>query len=280
MRSADAADGSRGSGSGAGDADEPTGGRRSAKKKSSFWRELPILVVLALGLALLIKTFLVQAFFIPSESMEQTLIPGDRVLVNKLAYRFGDIRRGDVIVFNGANSWAPEVQLQEPSSAVGQGLQAVGQLFGFTPVGEKDFIKRVIGLPGDRVTYNPEIGRVTVNGKPLAEADYLFPGDKPSQQPFDIVVPEGHLWVMGDHRAASSDSRGHMGDPGGGAIPTEDVVGRAFVIVWPLDRAAVLSRPDAFTEAGLAAPAPMSPPVERPPVAIGRGDSDLAAGTP
>lgn len=229
-------------------------GRRRAdkKKKGSFWRELPILVVLALGLALLIKTFLIQAFYIPSESMENTLVPGDRVLVNKLSYRFGDIQRGDVIVFNGANSWEPEVNFEEPSNVFGRALRGIGELFGFAPIGEKDFIKRVIGLPGDTVACCDAEGRLTVNGKPVEERDYLFPGDAPSSTKFEQVVPDGRLWMMGDHRSASADSRMHLGDPGGGTIPIDHVIGRAFVVVWPLDRLDILSRPEAFVEAGIA----------------------------
>lgn len=258
-----------GMGSGSGDArfgegrmpdDRADRGRRSRrraerpKKKGSFWRELPILVVLALGLALLIKTFLIQAFYIPSESMENTLVPGDRVLVNKLSYRFGEIQRGDVIVFNGANSWEPEVTFDEPDNVVSKALRGIGQLFGFAPIGEKDFIKRVIGLPGDKVACCDDDGRVTVNGKPIEESDYLFPGDAPSSTPFEATVPEGRLWMMGDHRSASADSRMHLGDPGGGTIPIDHVIGRAFVIVWPLDRLDILSRPEAFVEAGVALP--------------------------
>ncbi|WP_202805886.1 signal peptidase I [Actinopolymorpha alba] len=225
--------------------------RRSGKERS-FWRELPVLVILALGLALLIKTFLIQAFYIPSESMENTLVPGDRVLVNKLSYRLGEIERGDVIVFNGADSWESEVTIPEPEGAPQRFLQQVGELFGFTTVGEKDFIKRVIGLPGDRVVCCDKQDRITVNGKPLEESTYLYAGDAPSLTPFDIKVAPDRVWVMGDHRSASADSRSHLGDPGGGTIPTDHVLGRAFVVVWPLDRMALLNRPAAYAEAGLA----------------------------
>ncbi|MET9021217.1 signal peptidase I [Actinopolymorpha sp. NPDC004070] len=226
--------------------------RRNRGKERSFWRELPVLVVLALGLALLIKTFLVQAFYIPSESMENTLVPGDRVLVNKLSYRLGEIQRGDVIVFNGADSWESEVDLAPPSGSVQKLLHRVGELFGFSTVGEKDFIKRVIGLPGDHVVCCDKQNRVTVNGKAITEGGYLHPGDPPSAMSFDIRVPADRLWVMGDHRSASADSRSHLGDPGGGTIPVDHVVGRAFVIVWPLNRVDLLTRPGAYGDAGLA----------------------------
>jgi signal peptidase I len=223
-----------------------------AKKKpsGSFWRELPILLVIALGLALLIKTFLMQAFFIPSGSMEDTLQVGDRVLVNKLSYRFTDIQRGDVIVFNGVDSWSPEVRVQEPSNPVARAVRSLAGAFGFATPNEKDYIKRVIGLPGDRVQCCDKQGRITVNGVPLNE-DYLYPGDKPSTQDFDITVPPERLWVMGDHRSASSDSRAHLGDPGGGAIPIDSVIGRAFIIIWPFSDTGLLSRPDTFDNEAL-----------------------------
>jgi signal peptidase I len=226
-------------------------GRRAQER--SFWRELPVLVILALGLALLIKTFLIQAFYIPSESMEETLVPGDRVLVNKLAYRLGEIQRGDVIVFNGADSWESEIVIAPPSGPVDGALRKVGELFGFATVGEKDFIKRVIGLPGDRVRCCDAQKRLTVNGKALDESGYLFRGDKSSETPFDIEVPPHRVWVMGDHRSASADSRSHLSDPGNGTIPIDHVLGRAFVVVWPFDRLTGLTRPPAYAEAGLAA---------------------------
>lgn len=219
------------------------GPAKTPKSGRSFWLELPILLIIALGLALLIKTFLVQAFYIPSGSMEDTLNIGDRVLVNKLAYHLGDIERGDIIVFNGVDSWSPEVQVKEPSNPIAKGVQSVFGAFGFAQPNEKDYIKRVIGLPGDEVKCCDRQGRITVNGVALDEP-YLYPGDKPSEQEFDVTVPKGRLWVMGDHRGASSDSRAHLGDPGGGAIPIDSVIGRAFVIMWPFSDAGFLTRPD------------------------------------
>ncbi|HEY6739058.1 MAG TPA: signal peptidase I [Actinopolymorphaceae bacterium] len=233
------------------------GAGRSRSKDRSFWKELPVLVIVALGLALLIKTFLVQAFYIPSESMENTLRINDRVLVNKLSYRIGEVERGDVIVFNGADSWQPEVQTPPPSNAAEGFLRRIGELFGFAPLDEKDFIKRVIGIPGDKVVCCDKQGRITVNGRPLEEESYLYPGDVPSMTPFEATVPAGRLWVMGDHRSASSDSRTHTGSPGGGTIPIDHVIGRAFVVVWPIQHWALLDRPASYAEAGLAS-APMS----------------------
>jgi signal peptidase I len=222
---------------------------KSTRKKSSFLREFPILVVVALGLALLIKSFVVQAFYIPSESMEDTLLVNDRVLVNKLVYHTRDIERGDIVVFSGVDSWDPEVPYQEPSNPIAKAFHWVGTAFGVVP-GDKDYIKRVIGVPGDTVKCCDAKGRVTVNGAPLDEP-YLYPGDVPSDQPFEVTVPEGRLWVMGDHRSVSYDSRRHTGDPGGGTIPMDEVVGRAFVIVWPFDRAKILPIPDTFAQPAL-----------------------------
>jgi signal peptidase I len=233
----------------------PRAGRKSSR---SFWLELPVLLVIALGLALLIKTFLMQAFFIPSGSMEETLAVGDRVLVNKLAYRIGDIERGDVIVFNGVDSWSPEVQVNEAPNPVVGAVRSVAGAFGFATPSEKDYIKRVIGLPGDRVACCDKQGRVTVNGVALDEP-YLFPGNKPSDSEFDVTVPADRLWVMGDHRAASSDSRAHTGDPGGGSIPVDSVIGRAFVIIWPFGDAGLLSRPDTFDNDAIDAAAETAP---------------------
>ncbi|MEV5408433.1 signal peptidase I [Thermopolyspora sp. NPDC052614] len=221
------------------------------EKKGSFWRELPVLVVVALILALVIKTFVVQAFYIPSESMENTLLTNDRVLVNKLVYHTRDIERGDIVVFSGVDSWDPEIDLEEPSNPVAAFGRWIGTAFGVVP-GEKDYIKRVIGVPGDKVRCCEKgTGRITVNGVPIDEHSYLYPGDKPSDQSFEITVPEGRLWVMGDHRSVSLDSRSHQGDPGGGTIPQDQVIGRAFVIVWPFSRAATLPIPETFTQPAL-----------------------------
>lgn len=233
------------------DVEQPAG---SGEKKGSFWRELPIMIVVALLLALLIKTFIVQAFYIPSGSMENTLLINDRVLVNKLVYRVRDIERGDVVVFSGVDSWQGEGDFEKPSNPVTSLFHWAGALFGLVP-GERDFIKRVIGLPGDKVQCCDAQGRITVNGVPLDEKSYLYPGNKPSDTPFQITVPPGRLWVMGDHRGLSSDSRSHQGDPGGGAIPVDHVIGRAFVILWPFSHATLLSIPDTFSQPALRATA-------------------------
>jgi signal peptidase I len=229
------------------------------KRRMSAWRELPILIVVALTIALVIKTFVVQPFFIPSSSMENTLMIGDKVLVNKLVYHFRSIQPGDIIVFDGDGSWNPNPPQATASSNVvvrayddtlGRLFHSIAGLFG-TPVGQTDYIKRVIGTPGDRVKCCNAQGLVTVNGVALHEQSYLFPGAAPSQIKFNIVVPKGRLWVMGDNRQVSDDSRLRMYDPGGGTIPEDMVIGRAFVIVWPPSHWRILSIPSTFHQPGI-----------------------------
>jgi signal peptidase I len=238
-------------GAGPGDAESAEAAAGQGKQRAkgrSWWIELPILLSFALVLALLIKTFVVQAFFIPSSSMENTLEIGDKVLVNKLVYDFRPIHRGDIIVFNGDGSWYPApAQSPPPLTRL---WDSITGLFGTAP-GVHDLIKRVIGLPGDHVACCDAQGRVTVNGVPLKEQSYLYPGNAPSDVRFSVTVPPGRLWVMGDHRAVSWDSRGHQQDPGNGTIPEDRVVGRAFLIVAPIRRWRVLSIPATFEQPAL-----------------------------
>jgi signal peptidase I len=219
--------------------------RRARRASRSWWIELPILLVFALVLALLIKTFVVQAFFIPSSSMENTLEIGDKVLVNKLVYDFRPIHRGDIVVFNGDGSW-DQVPLH-PEAPLTRLWDSISGLFGTAP-GVHDYIKRVIGVPGDHVVCCDPQGRITVNGVPLSEKSYLYPGNVPSTRRFSITVPQGRLWVMGDHRSVSYDSRGHMSDPGTGTVPENKVVGRAFLIVAPFSRWRILPIPLTFEQ--------------------------------
>jgi signal peptidase I len=235
-----------------------SGGRKPAarrgRRKRSFWREFPILVVVALLLAVIIKTYAIQAFFIPSGSMENTLEINDRVLVNKLVYDVRSIHRGDIVVFNGDGSWDPGTAPRDTNFVV-KFAQGFASMFGFGHPGDI-LIKRVIGLPGDKVACCDAQGRVTVNGVPLTEQTYLYPGDAPSEIRFNIVIPPGRLWVMGDHRLISDDSRNHLGQPGGGTIPENAVIGRAFVIIWPISRWRFLPIPATFEQPKLSAAAP------------------------
>jgi signal peptidase I len=214
------------------------------QRKRTARRELAVLVLVTLGLTLLARALVVQAFFIPSPSMETTLLVGDRVLVNKLVYDLRDVRRGEIVVFDGMDSFVAGGGAADGGARDSGPFQAVLEFFG-AAAGQHDYIKRVIGLPGDRVVCCDPGGHVTVNGVPLVEP-YLHPDDAPSQQRFDVVVPEGRLWVMGDHRSRSADSRAHLGQPGGGTVPIDKVVGRAFVRVWPLSRVSLLGVPDTF----------------------------------
>jgi signal peptidase I len=219
--------------------------RRGRKKPMPFWQELPVLVLIAIVLALLIKTFLVQAFYIPSESMQNTLQVKDRVLVNKLVYDFRQPHRGEIVVFNGVE-WQQEVAVAPTGSGPQRWLRGFASAVGLGPPNEKDFIKRVIGLPGDTVQCCSADGRVTVNGHPLTEP-YIFDNTPEAQRSFGpIKVAKGRLWVMGDHRGVSADSRSHVTDQWHGTIPIDHVVGRAFVIVWPMSRAGGLPIPAAL----------------------------------
>jgi signal peptidase I len=204
------------------------------------------------------KTFVVQAFRIPSGSMERTLQIGDRVLVDKLSYRLHGVGRGDVVVFSGQGSWDP-VAPPAPGNPVTHFYHGVMQTLGLETQGT-DYIKRVIGLPGDHVACCTN-GKVTVNGVPLSEGSFIYPGNVPSIQPFRATVPLGRLWMMGDHRGDSADSRYHVADPGGGTIPESEVVGRAFVIIWPPSRLTQLRIPPTFKQAALDASGRAAPAV-------------------
>ena len=223
---------------------QPVAAAKVRRPRLSFWQELPILVAVAVGLAVLIKSFLFQAFFIPSGSMEQTLhgcpgCAGDRVMVNKVVYHLRDIKRGDIIVFDGKDNYPDEASAAvEPSNPVSRVVHDVADFVGLTPKGT-DYIKRVIGLPGDVVECCDAQGRVTVNGVGVDEPYlYVDPGQTDTNKTFGpVTVPAGRLWVMGDHRNASEDSR--FIHPS--TVPENDVIGRAFVIIWPPSRWTFLS---------------------------------------
>ncbi len=221
------------------------------RKNMPLWQELPLLLIVAFCLAVLIRTFLFQAFYIPSGSMENTLLIGDRVLVNKVVYDTRQPARGDIVVFRGTDNWAPEA----PTEPVNTGFPArlgrtLGDLIGISQPSEKDFIKRVIGLPGDVVECCDADGRVMVNGKALDEPyvteNSPLEGGKATPghcgpRAFDkIHVAPGNLWVMGDHRLVSQDSRCS------GQVPIANVIGKAFVIVWPSGHWNTLGTPSTF----------------------------------
>jgi signal peptidase I len=224
--------------------------RATARSRGGrFVRELVMLVVIALVIAVAIKTYAIQAFFIPSGSMQNTLEINDRVLVNKIVYDTRSIHRGDIVVFNGDGSWDPGSVPTNENFAV-KFADGFASMFGFGRPGDI-LIKRVIGLPGDTVACCDAEDRVTVNGVPLSEQSYLFAGDVPSQSRFNITVPPGRLWVMGDHRSISDDSRDHEGSPGDGTIPESAVLGRAFVIIWPPSQWRILPIPATFEQSKL-----------------------------
>jgi signal peptidase I len=239
-------------GPGLGAGSDKGGTTNSKNKPRSFWKELPILIGIALVLALLIKTFLVQAFSIPSASMENTLTVGDRVLVDKLTPWFGSQpQRGEIVVFHDPGGWLGETAPTQ-TNPVSSALQAALSFIGLMPSAqEKDLIKRVIAVGGDTVQCKGT-GPVYVNGKPLSEP-YIYPGNTPcGDKPFGpIHVPQGRIWVMGDHRQDSLDSRYHQDLPGGGTVPVSDVVGRAIVIAWPANRWATLPIPSTFAQPGI-----------------------------
>jgi signal peptidase I len=225
------------------DEDDERGGRR---QHLPFWQEMALLLVVALVLAIGIKALLMQAFYIPSGSMNDTLVFNDRILVQKVSYWGGGTpQRGDIVVFSDPGGWLDEQQVPQARNAVAKVLET----FGLFPTGGH-LVKRVIAVGGDTVRCCDKQGRVRVNGVPLEEDDYLAPGAKPSLITFKQKVPDGYLWVMGDNRGESADSRVHLGDPGGGFVPVEDVVGKVFSVVWPLRHAKLLHRPDTFEAVG------------------------------
>jgi signal peptidase I len=231
-------------------------GKVRAKRKRSVALEVGIVLVAALVVTIVVKSLLVQVFVIPSGSMENTLQVGDRILVSRLVYHLRPIDRGDIVVFSGDGSWGPEPP-PPPSNPVERAWGDFRDFVGVSAPGT-DYVKRVIGVPGDHVACCNAQGQLTVNGVALSESSYLYPGDESGsgdQGSYNVVVPPGRLFVLGDHRSDSADSRYHSQDGYFGTIPENEVVGRAFVVIWPVSRITDLPIPSTFQQAALKASA-------------------------
>jgi signal peptidase I len=224
----------------------------------AFLRDVLIIVLIAVLVSFLVKTFVVRSFYIPSGSMEDTLLVNDRILVDEITPRFSGYERGQIVVFRDPGGWLPP-STEEPRGALVEGVDWLLSLVGLSaPDSDDHLVKRLIGLPGDHVVCCNAIGQITVNDVPLDESDYLkLPGGETaaSADAFDVVVPPNSLWVLGDNRYRSKDSRYNTDQPGKGFVPIDNVVGRAFLITWPLDRFGLLDfHPEVF--AGVPAPHP------------------------
>jgi signal peptidase I len=216
------------------------GAGHKERKQLPLWQETILLLLIALVLAIVIKAFFVQAFYIPSPSMEPQFIKNDRILVQKVSYWRGGPARGDIIVFKDPGGW-----LNAEDTASHSGVKKVMETIGLYPAGGH-LVKRVIGVGGDHVVCCDSQGRVTINGAPLTEP-YLPKDTAPSLTKFDQTVPKGYLWMMGDNRSDSCDSRCHTGGPGGGFVADDLVVGKVFALVWPAKRAELIHRPKSFS---------------------------------
>lgn len=232
------------------DGPDEGGGPARKKRRIPAWLEFIVLLAVAVAVAVVIKSFFVQMFFVPSTSMKPLFVVNDRILVQKVSYWSGDVKRGDVIVFDDpGGQWLGEPPAK--LNIVQKGLSAVG----LYPSGGH-LVKRVIGIGGDHVVCCDKRGRIRVNGVPLQETDFIRPGTKPSDMDFDIVVPKNRLWVMGDNRTNSEDSRFHQNLEGGGTVPVDDVVGKVWAIVWPADRITRVHTPATFDNPRLLASKP------------------------
>lgn len=238
-------------------ASTPTTSRR--RGAWTFLRDVVVILLIALVVSFLVKTFVVRSFYIPSASMNNTLLQNDRILVDELTPRFGEYSRGDVVVFRDPGGWLP-VTTEPPRPPMVEAVDWVLSLVGLAaPDSDDHLIKRVIGTPGNHVVCCNALGQTTVNGVPIEEPYVkLNPGaTAPEPVPYDITVPEGSLWVLGDNRNSSKDSRYNQEQPGRGFVPIDNVVGRAFLITWPFDRFGLI---DFHHEVFAGVPAPGSAP--------------------
>jgi len=217
------------------------------RNKGSLLKELPVLVIVALVVSLFIKSFLVQFFYIPSGSMENTLQIKDRVAVNKVPFISENIKRGDVVVFRDPDNWLPEIVDYSTNQYVVKAKNALVTV-GVLPNPAKQYlVKRVVGVGGDRVVCCTKEGNLTINGVEVIEP-YIFAGNKPSEMKFDVTVPKGKLWVMGDHRGASADSRYHQDDINKGFVPLSKVTGRVVGVIWPFKNITYVPRVDVLNK--------------------------------
>ncbi|KRA23193.1 S26 family signal peptidase [Microbacterium sp. Root61] len=228
-----------------------------------FLRDVLVIILIAVLVSFLVKTFLVRSFYIPSGSMEDTLLIKDRILVDEITPRFGDYERGDIVVFRDPGGWLPPSTAPARSPILEAGDWLLSLVGLSAPDSDDHLIKRIIGLPGDHVVCCNGIGQLTVNDVPVDESDYLklSPGDPASAVAFDVVVPPHSLWVMGDNRNQSKDSRFNTDQPGKGFVPVDNLVGRAFLITWPFNRFGTL---DFHHEVFAGVPAPSASAVPTP----------------
>ena len=216
-------------------------------KRGSLLKELPFLVVIALITSLLIKTFLVQFFYIPSGSMENTLQVQDRVAVNKVPFISKSIDRGDVVVFRDPDNWLPEMIDYGTNKYIATAKSALVAI-GVLPNPAKQYlVKRVVGVAGDRIICCTKDDKLSINGVEVDEP-YIFAGNKPSDMTFDVTVPEGKIWVMGDHRGASADSRYHQEDINKGFVPVSKVTGRVVAVIWPFKNITYVPKVDVLNK--------------------------------
>ncbi|MGZ0067244.1 signal peptidase I [Microbacterium arborescens] len=220
-------------------AQAPKPARSRSRRLGLLLRDILVIVAIALAVSFLVKTFLVRSFYIPSGSMERTLLKDDRILVDQLTPRFGGYARGDVVVFRDPGGWLPAT-VEPARPPLVEGMDWVLSVVGLSAPDSKDhLIKRIIGMPGDHIVCCNAVGQITVNDVPIDESSYVSLADgqsAPQEVLFDVTVPESSLWVLGDNRDHSRDSRYNRDQPSQGFVPLDNVVGRAFLITWPLDR--------------------------------------------